>query len=136
MTGDPPAVIVESPEKIEENIYEQEEKNDLLQSCGEIGPGELFPENDPEELKGLEQYDEDEEAVEEVAGTERDPSEQQTLEPGNEGIKSVSIVLFHPVRVPGNPFYRNGQYDKQDPVPALHQPAEQPCKKLLHGRNF
>jgi len=111
LTGDPPAVIVESPEKIEEYINEQEEKNDLLQSRGEIGPGELLPENDPEELKGLEQYDENEEAVEEVARTERDPSEQQTLEPGNEGIKAVSVVLFHPVGVPGNPLNRDGQDD-------------------------
>jgi len=45
LVGDPAPVIIQSPEKVEENIYEKEKKYDLLEATDEITAVEFLPEN-------------------------------------------------------------------------------------------
>jgi hypothetical protein len=54
LVGDPPAIIIQPPQQVEENIYEKEKKYDLLEATDEISPVEFLSVNGPGQLERFE----------------------------------------------------------------------------------
>jgi hypothetical protein len=125
------AVIIQAPEKIEENIDEKKKEEELLQAGDQVLPGESFFENSFEELEGLEQNHQSQKAIENIPYTERYPTKKKPLRLCDPWKKPLAIVLLYPIRIPGCPFDENAQNDQDYPTPAFHQPGKQTGKELL-----
>jgi len=78
-------------------------------------------EKKPEELPGTENNNEYEKPIKNVPDTKGYPAKQEPLHFGNNRIYPQTIISFNPIRIPGCPFYKDGQYYKEYPTPAFHE---------------
>ena len=118
------AIIIQTPQKIEKNVYEKEKEYGLLCGCYKIAAGQFFPEHQLKKTKGSENNYQYQECVKKIPNAKGYPAKKKPLHFSDQGINSVGIIILYPIRIPRSPFDKNGQKDKQNPTPAFHEPVK------------